>query len=406
MSNIDSPERLYQFTAINSAGAKIADRIRAKDKSAAIKALSAKGLTPIKLEERAEKAAEGKRGALSFTDRVTVLRQMALMMDAGVGLLESIDTVAIGITSLEAKAQFTKLSTALKRGATFAEAMETETPIFPFYVYSMIRVGEATGQLNEVLRDAANQMANEDRLRRDLANAMTYPAFLGGVGLAAVLFIFTQVVPRFSVMIGDKRDKLPMISRWVIETGELASNHVPLLLALIGAAIGGAVFAFLNPAVRTSAYRIAHKVPLIGDLLKYREITTWARLTGFALRNGVGLLEASNLGRKATPEGGFQLALEQFERDLKAGVAVDESLGRHTTLTSMDLSLLRAGQKSGSLGKMFDFLADGYDDKLSDMMKRLAALIEPLAIGIISVLVGVVALSLVLALSSVYDTVL
>jgi general secretion pathway protein F len=244
-------------------------------------------------------------------------------------------------------------------------------------------------------------MANEDRLRRDLANAMTYPAFLGGVGLAAVLFIFTQVVPRFSVMIGDKRDKLPMISRWVIETGELASNHVPLLLALIGAAIGGAVFAFLNPAVRTSAYRIAHKVPLIGDLLKYREITTWARLTGFALRNGVGLLEASNLGRKATPEGGFQLAL-----DLKAGVAVDESLGRHTTLTSMDLSLLRAGQKSGSLGKMFDFLADGYDDKLSDMMKRLTALIEPLAIGIISVLVGVVALSLVLALSSVYDTVL
>ena len=87
-------------------------------------------------------------------------------------------------------------------------------------------------------------------------------------------------------------------------------------------------------------------------------------------------------------------------------MAVDESLGRHTPLTAMDLSLLRVGQRSGTLGKMFDFLADGYDAKLSDAMKRLTSLIEPIAIGFISILVGIVALSLVLALSSVYDTVL
>ena len=298
------------------------------------------------------------------------------------------------------------MAKALKRGETFAQALESQAPGFPFYVYAMIRVGEATGQLDTVLRDAAEQMAYEDRLRREFANALTYPAFLASAGLAAVLFIFTAVVPRFAVMVGDKRDKMPWISRMVIETGEFASSHIWLVLAgLVG--LGLAVAAMVgSPALRLRAYNAAHGLPLIGDLLRYREITTWSRLTGFALRNGVGLLEASDLARQATPQGRFRRGLEQFERDIKAGVTVDQSLGRHTQLTPMDLSLLRVGQKSGALGKMFDFLADGYDAKLTDSLKRLTALIEPLAIGLVSVLVGIVALSLVLALSSVYDSVL
>ncbi|MFV4649239.1 type II secretion system F family protein, partial [Mycobacterium tuberculosis] len=123
------------------------------------------------------------------------------------------------------------------------------------------------------------------------------------------------------------------------------------------------------------------------------EIASWARLTGFALSNGVGLLEASNLARRAAPDGTFKRGLEQFERDLRAGVAIDQSLARHTRLTVMDLSLLRSGQKSGALPKMFNFLADGYDEKLRDSMKRLTALIEPISIGLISILVGIVALS-------------
>lgn len=399
-------DRVFAYKAMDANGRWITDQITAADARAALKALTGKGLTPTTLTERPASRSAAKTGEIGFTDRVTVLRQMALMVEAGVGLLEAIDTVTMGITASQTRQHFEQLAKALKRGETFAQALESQAPGFPFYVYAMIRVGEATGQLDTVLRDAAEQMAYEDRLRREFANALTYPAFLASAGLAAVLFIFTAVVPRFAVMVGDKRDKMPWISRMVIETGEFASSHIWLVLAgLVG--LGLAVAAMISsPALRLRAYNAAHGLPLIGDLLRYREITTWSRLTGFALRNGVGLLEASDLARQATPQGRFRRGLEQFERDIKAGVTVDQSLGRHTQLTPMDLSLLRVGQKSGALGKMFDFLADGYDAKLTDSLKRLTALIEPLAIGLVSVLVGIVALSLVLALSSVYDSVL
>ena len=406
MTQGESADRLFRFVAFDQSGRKVSDQIRATDRRQAMRALSLKGLTATSLSEAVAEGSTTKQGKLSFTDRVSVLRQLALMVDAGVGLLEAVDTVGIGIVAKDSKTEFENLSRDLKQGSTFAAAMEADVAGFPFYVYAMIRVGEATGQLNTVLQDAANQMAYEDRLRREFANAMTYPAFLASAGLLAVFFIFTQVVPRFSVMIGDKRANLPVVSRLVIETGEFASQHILMLLVAIAGLIGGLAFAALNPSLRKSIYQFGHSIPLVRDLLRYREITTWARLTGFALRNGVGLLEASDLARLATPDGRFRSGLEQFERDLKVGMAVDESLGRHTPLTAMDLSLLRVGQRSGTLGKMFDFLADGYDAKLSDAMKRLTSLIEPIAIGFISILVGIVALSLVLALSSVYDTVL
>ncbi len=406
MATLDRLDRVFVYRAIDSAGRRIHDQLIAPDARAALRSLNSKGLTPLSLSEKPAAKSDIKAGEISFTDRVTVLRQMALMVEAGVGLLEAIDTVSMGIAAAATQAQFEQLAKALKRGETFARAMETQAPGFPFYVYAMIRVGEATGQLDLVLRDAAEQMAYEDRLRREFANALTYPAFLASAGLLAVLFIFTAVVPRFAAMIGDKRDKMPLISRWVIDTGEFASHNLPLLLVgLIG--LGMAIVAMVNhPGLRQRAYQAGHGLPLISDLLRYREITTWSRLTGFALRNGVGLLEASDLARQATPDGKLRRGLEQFERDIRAGIAVDQSLGRHTQLTSMDLSLLRVGQRSGALGKMFDFLADGYDAKLTDALKRLTALIEPLAIGMVSILVGIVALSLVLALSSVYDSVI
>lgn len=396
---------LFRYTALDRAGKQVSDVIRSANERAAVRALTAEGLTPLSLSPVREATQRSRDRELKFTERVTVLRQLALMVEAGVGLLEAISTVATGIEAQKSKVQFEAVLTALKRGDTFAAALEQQAPGFPFYVYAMIRVGEATGQLGDVLRDAAEQMAYEDRLRRDFVNALTYPGFLAGAGLSAVLFIFTQVVPRFASMIGDKQDKMPLISRWVITTGEFANHNIVLVLGVLGGSAAGLALGLSNPGFRVRMYNFAHGIPLVGDLLKSREIASWARLTGFALSNGVGLLEASNLARRAAPDGTFKRGLEQFERDLRAGVAIDQSLARHTRLTVMDLSLLRSGQKSGALPKMFNFLADGYDEKLRDSMKRLTALIEPISIGLISILVGIVALSLVLALSSVYDSV-
>jgi general secretion pathway protein F len=269
----------------------------------------------------------------------------------------------------------------------------------------MAEVGEAAGRAPEVLRVAAEQMAYEDRLRRDLINALTYPALLACAGVVAVGFIFLEIVPRFSALIGDGAARMPLMSRVVFAIGHFVDSHV----ALVGAGLAALAFAVASaiglPAVRARLYAIGRGVPVMGELMKAREIATWARLNSFSLANGVPLLDAAELSRRGVPPGGFHDGLAASETELKSGVAVHVALGRHTQLTAMDLSLLRTGQKSGALAAMFGFLADSYDDRLKDQMKRFTALAEPAAIGAVSVVVGVIALSLVMALASIYDQV-
>lgn len=393
----------FQYQAIDRQGVVSKGVLSAADEAAAVRRLAADGLTVLKIGPAASARAAGKERHLRPTERVLVLRQLALMLEAGVSLLEALDTVAQGMTARKGQRQFQAAIAALRRGDSLGHALETHVPGFPDYLYAMARVGEASGRIAEVLKEAAEQMAYEDRLRREFGNAMTYPAFLLFAGVAAIAFIFTQVVPRFGAMIGEDRSNVPAMSRWVLSAGEFANANLPLVALALGALIALIVVVVGNPAMRARAYAFAHGLPVVGPVIQAREIASWARLTAFALNNGVPILSAAALARAAVPVGPFRQGLDRLDSDLRAGLTLDASLGSHTRLEAMDLSLLRAGQKSGAVGAMFGFMADNYEGRLRDSMKRMTSLLEPLAIAFISLVVGFVALSLVLALSSVYE---
>lgn len=393
----------FQYQAIDRQGAMSRGVVSAPDEATVVRRLSAEGLTVLKVSPAAAARGEGQNRPLKSGERVLVLRQLGLMLEAGVSLLEALETVAQGMQSRKGKDQFQAAIAALRRGDSLGQSLEEHVPGFPDYLYAMARVGEASGRVAEVLKQAAEQMAYEDRLRKDFGNAMTYPAFLLMAGLGAVAFIFTQVVPRFGAMIGEDRSRVPTVSRWVLSAGEYANAHIGLIGIGLGAVIALAVVIATNPAIKARAYTMAHGLPVVGGVIQAREIAAWARLTSFALTNGVPILSAVALARAAVPIGPFRQGLNRLESDLKAGLTLDASLAAHTRLEAMDLSLLRAGQRSGAVGAMFGFMADNYENRLRDSMKRMTSLLEPAAIGAISLIVGFVALSLVLALSSVYE---
>ncbi|WP_288760061.1 type II secretion system F family protein [uncultured Brevundimonas sp.] len=393
----------FQYQAAQRDGQIVKGVISAGTEAAAVRRLSSDGLTVLKIAPAAAARADGANRNLKPAERVLILRQLGLMLEAGVSLLEALDTVAQGMQARKGRQQFQAAIAALRRGDSLGQALEDNVPGFPDYLYAMARVGEASGRIAEVLKQAAEQMAYEDRLRKEFGNAMTYPAFLLSAGVAAIAFIFTQVVPRFGAMIGDDRSNVPAMSRWVLAAGEFANANSALVLIVLGVLAAAVAFIVTNPEIRARAYTVAHGLPVVGNVLQAREVSSWARLTAFALNNGVPILSAVGLARAAVPIGPFRQGLNRLESDLKAGMTLDASLAAHTKLEAMDLSLLRAGQRSGAVGAMFGFMADNYENRLKDSMKRMTSLLEPIAIAVISLIVGFVALSLVLALSSVYE---
>ena len=398
-------EPTFRYRAVDRDGKAVSDTVRAPDAASALRQLTADGLVVTDLTAALAKTAPGADRDLRLGERVLVMRQLAMMRRAGVPLLEALETVTEGLQAVRGRTQFAAVAAALKQGEPFGDALAAHAPGFPAYVYAMVRVGEASGKVADVLADAAEQMAYEDRLRRDIVNALTYPAFLACAGVAAVSFIFVEIVPRFAVMIGPDKPGTPWVSRAVLATGGFVNSHALILGIALAAVIAAVALTVSQPAGRAAVYSTARGAPLIGGVLRAREVSLWARLLGLALANGVALLPAAALARQGAPPGPFADGLATMEDDLRGGQSLDAALRRHTRLTAMDLSLLKAGQRSGTLATMFGYLADTYDERLRDDVKRATALIEPIAIAVIAGVVGVVALALVMALASVYETV-
>jgi general secretion pathway protein F len=403
--SVPAPEDIaFRYTAVDRSGKQVRDVVHARDARAAARALAADGLTPLNLTETKIVAAGGRNRDLTSAERVAVLRQLALMVEAGVGLLEAMQTVAAGVVAARGRAKLEAAITALKRGESLGVAFETHVTGFPFYVYSMLKVGEATGKIAEVLVKASEQMAYEHKLRGEFFGSLAYPAFLVVIGVAAVFVILLRVIPTFSELVGEDRQAIPAISRFVFSASDFVNANLFLiglggfaLVALLGIGLG-------HPALRPQLYAAARGTPGLSGIIRAREIGSWARIMAFSLSSGVALLDAAALAREAAPKGEFADNLVHFERDLKSGVDVADSLSRHTRLTAMDLSLLRAGQKSGTLAKMFGFIAEGYDTALRNGLKRLTTFVPPLTILAIALMVGLLAAAVLLSMTSVYET--
>lgn len=396
-------ERVFRYRGVK-AGGEVADLVRANDPREAIQRLSRDGVVVTDLKEQSS-AGSLRRQKVDTATRILIMRQLGLLTRAGVDLLEALDTTGSGLGG-EAEERLQAVATSLRRGDALAKACREHLPGFPNYVYALINVGEASGKLPRVLEDAAQQLAFEDKIRRDVLSALSYPTFLVCAGFGAVGFLFYEVVPRFAEMIGDNRANLTGLAALVIEAGVGFRANAIIILAGLALLAAWAVSLGTTPAGRQRLYKSAHALPVVGSLLLAQERTVWARIMGFALGSGLGLLEAAELAATAAPAGSFHNGLINAARQVRAGKKLDEAFAEPGLLARMDLSLLRTGQRTGALGDMFGFIAERHEQNLRDALKRLTGLIEPLAIGIVAVAVGAVAIGLVTAMSSVYDTVM
>lgn len=395
----------FRYVAVNPSGAVVNDTLTARDRKAALQSLTRSGLVVTEITELAQRPAGQSRSTRGRTDtdagRIAALQQLALMLRAGVELLVAVDGAASGMGG-KLGDQLDKVSISLRKGASLGTAFREHVTGYPDYVYAMVELGQSTGRLHQVLADACRQMEFEASIRRDVSSALTYPAFLISAGLLAVAFLFYEVVPRFSAMLGENRSGIDGLGALVLSAGDMMRNHTLGIAVSLGAA--GSLLAWLLSLrdVRQAVSRIANSLPVVGEVMTARRRTLWARMMAFSLASGLGVLEATVLSHSATKDEPLRKGLERAISSLRKGNSVETSFAGARLLDRIDISLLRAGEKSGSLKDMFAAIADNYETSLRSSLKRATALIEPIAIALVSILIGTVALGLVAAMSSLY----
>ncbi len=392
----------FTYTALDSEGRDVRGQVDAIDRNKAFSELKARGLSPLSVKQKVKGSSFTALRRITTKDQAMMVRQLAVLLSAGVTLIDAMKSLANGSSHPILAERAAKVVANLRAGERFPQNLAQEFPTLPAYVAQMAELGETTGRLGPALTEAADQLDYDQEIASQVRSALTYPIFLVVAGSSIIALMFLFVVPRFAELLSQSNAEIPLISRVVIEFSLWFKEN--LLLAILGLiAIAVTVWLLLRNS-RGGFSGLVERVPLIRKYQAVSTLARWCRTLGGALEHGAGLLPAMELAERSVSAPKLRTGLALARQSVRSGDALDEAIARNMPdFDSVAIDMIRTGRTSGQLSEMLLFAADIYRRETQERTKRLTALVEPIAIVSISLAVGTIVISIVLAMTSLYE---
>jgi len=400
----------FEYTALDASGRQLKDKLSANSEAEAIQLLTAKGLTPVRLHEAhserpSRRSSRGRTGNPRVAT-VLLIRELASLLNAGVTLEEALRTLLDGRNESSLAEPLAAVLTAVLSGERFSAALrqqaDSKTMPIPAYVIALVSAGESTGDLAAALGRAADQLEFDEQVRAETSEALVYPVILIMAGAAAVLFVFSFVVPRFSTLLAGKKADLPWLSSAVMSTGEFVNQHNIALL--VAAAVLALAFAMLRRVLGPERIRSAlSKTPVLGQWMQQQELSRWTGMLALMLQSRVPILTALDLTANAVGLPEISAKLQRCLGDVGRGETLSRAFTEHDLLPHSALSMVRVGERTGQLGEMMSHVATYTLEQNRRQRRRLVALIEPAAILLLGGIIALVIVGVVLALTSLSE---
>lgn len=391
----------FNYQALDSSQQVLEGELEAASESAAIRVLEGRGLVPVKLGSGKQESTSN-AGKVKTTDLIVTLFELVVLLRSGVSIVDAIGSQARSASAPALRYGYGQISKALRSGESFSTAMRESGLPFPEYLLQLASAGEMTGNLAESLSDALDQMQYEHSVVNEIRNALIYPAILVISGIAAVALIFTYVVPKFSNLLEDGTD-LPLLAYVVLASGQWCNDNAGLLLLVAGVTVTGIFYSFQNNQLRQWFLEQSARLPLIGSWLTESDTSRWAKVLGALLGNRVALVAALELANQGVIIKQRSIRLNQVRDAVVRGEALSEALIQNQAISASAYNLIQVGEKSGQLPDVLTSVARLYEENMRNRTKQLMAVIEPLAILIIGIFIGLIIIGVILAITSASD---
>jgi general secretion pathway protein F len=382
-----------------------------------MKQLRERGLTPLSIDEAeagsavaGSAAALGKRkppraarGPVNQADILAMTSQLAIMVRAGLALDTAL-RVLIGMNNKPSVAKLTqRILDDVKGGATLSKSLAQDRALFGDFYINMIRSGEASGRLADVLTRLVEHMERLRALRDNVVSATIYPAILLGVSVLSLVVMLGFVVPQFRQLFNDMGDALPMPTVIVMWVGD-AFTRYGLFIGAGLVLLGGAVSRWLKTSGgRAWLQARMLRLPVLGPLVHKYEMTLFSRSLGTLLGNGVPMLTALQIATETVGNTALRTPLLGVAPKVKEGVKLVEAAAATELFEPLAINLIRVGEETGRLGPMMLELANILNREVETGIKRALTLLEPMLILVLGVLIAAIIVSILLGILSVND---
>ena len=398
----------YQYKAVKLDGETVEGELDAPDESAVLSYLRAEGLIPLETRSAAglrARLGRTRRHRLSHKEIGILTRELATLLEAGMTLDRSLQ-ILVELTDAEHLSRvLTDLQDRVRGGATFSSALDAQDGQFPRLYINMVRAGEASGALDQVLDRLADYLERVAELRQTVTSALVYPSILLFVAGLSVILLLVFVVPQFTVLFEDMGAALPLPTRIVVAAGDLFRNYWWAMLVVIALIALGLERWLQDEQVRT---RLDHRVlalPLFGDLVWKMETARLSHTLATLLKNGLPLLSALNLAKEVVSNRKISGLLDQASDELKHGRGLAGPLARLEALPDLALQMIRVGEESGALDAMLAKVASIYDRETRNSVQSMLTLLEPVLIIGLGIVVAGIIISILMAILGANDLV-
>ena len=328
------------------------------------------------------------RGA-SKISLVPFSQELVALLDAGLSLVESIDTLTEKEPAAGARRSLEQIRSRLFEGLTLSAALEEQPASFPPLYIATVRASERTGAIREALLRFVAYQQQIDLLRKKLVSASIYPLVLCAAGLLVTIFLLGYVVPRFSAIYADLGNDLPWASRMLMQWGQVMHDHGLVVVAVLAAAAVALWRLSSRTALRAAFGKKISAIPMIGRQMRLYQLARLYRTVGMLLRGGLPAVTSLDMSAgllSAT----LRPSLARATQVIREGQSIAMSMERFGLTTPVATRMLRVGERSGNMGEMMERIAAFYDDELARTVDLLARLIEPALMTLVGVVIGVI----------------
>jgi type II secretory pathway component PulF len=415
----------FSYKARRRSGEVVEGLLEVADRSAALVQIERLGLFPVAVDTaRAGAVLAAERPARQKTDWKAILppavrtiltrkrkpklqelatftQQLANLLQSGMPL-----TVALNsMTHLESKGIPADVSRDLRQdvmeGRSLSDAMVKQSRIFSDLYVNMVRAGESSGALVEVLRRMADHFERFASVQSKFTSALIYPAFVAVVGMGIMFFFMTYMLPKFMTIFEGMNVPLPMITQILVNISHVLAGYWWLILLVIG--VGLLLFNRFKstPEGKRKVDQWKMKAPVFGKVIKLNLFGQFARTLSTLLENGVPVLTALKITEQIIPNVVVKEAISKTREEVTDGKTIAQPLARSRIFPQLLVDLVKIGEETGDVPGALKNIADTYENELSIALRVVTNMIEPVMIIVMALGVGFLLLSVLSAMFAI-----
>jgi general secretion pathway protein F len=340
---------------------------------------------------------------ITTKDLLTFTQELGSLLEAGLPIDRAIYVLSQHSAKAPMRTVLAEVYKDIQRGQALSQALTRHPKVFPRLYINMIRAGEVGGILEKVIQRLAGFLETSVAFQEELTSALVYPIVLSVVGGLAVIFILLFVIPRFAVMFDGMGQALPTPTLVLLNLSVFIRSFWWMI-------IGGVVFVVLlvrsylaTEEGRVLMDNIKLGTPLINALHLKSIIARFTRTLGTLLESGVPILEAIMVSREVVGNSVISAKLSTLEEGVRKGRGVSTPLKECNVFPSVVVQMIAVGEEAGKLDKTFLTVANRYESESRSLIKRVMALVGPLLILLMATVVGLIVISMLLAVFSINE---